>query len=151
MVGLMTLTWAWAETALAATVGIINKYAGPIKGHPQAPVSLKRRVHCLRVALRDIPVLQIVQEDGRALAVRFVQLGKRRNDFVHGAASEHHEGGFQSIAFAVERGDYAVKNHRFDVEGAVRLNVEIAELSDDAAAFTIRIEKILSDKSKEPE
>lgn len=104
MVGLMTLSWAWAETALAATIGIINKYAGPIRGHPQAPVSLKMRVRCLRAALSDIAVLHVVQEDGRALAMRFVQLGKRRNDFVHGAASQHHEGGFQSIAFAVEGG-----------------------------------------------
>ena len=40
MVGLITLEWAWAETGLAATIGIINRYAGPIAGHPQAPVSL---------------------------------------------------------------------------------------------------------------
>ncbi len=104
LVGLMTLDWAWAETALAAGIAIINKYAGPIAGHPKAPVSLKMRVSYLRVALREIPTLHIVQEDGRALAVRFVELGKRRNDFVHSAAWQRHEGGFQSIAFAIVAG-----------------------------------------------
>ena len=102
------------------------------------------RVRCLRVALRDILALNPLQESGRALAVRFVELGKRRNNFIHGAAWQHHEGGFQSIAFAVVRGDYAVQQHRFDVEDAVSLAVEIAKLSDDATGFATNVAGVLA-------
>jgi hypothetical protein len=40
--GLMTLSWAWAESVLAMTIGVINKSAGPIKGYQEAPLSLKK-------------------------------------------------------------------------------------------------------------
>jgi hypothetical protein len=50
--GLMTLSWAWAENILASTIGIINRSAGPIKGFPEAPQSLKNKVSCLKIALR---------------------------------------------------------------------------------------------------
>lgn len=142
MVGLMTLSWAWAENALAMAIGIANKQAGPIKGHAVAPLSLTRRVDCLKIALRDIPALKPLQDEGRALAVRFIELAMRRNDLVHSAAWQHHEGGFESVGIAVERGDYAVKNHRFNQADAVRLNIEIAKLSDDASAFLLAVAAI---------
>jgi hypothetical protein len=144
MVGLMTITWAWAENALAMTVGVINENAGPITGHPEAPLSLKKRISCLKVALRDIKALHPLQEDGRALAMRFVKLGVRRHNFVHGAAWQHHEGGFESMGLAIKAGNYAVQNQRFDIGDAVSLNAEIAKLSDDATAFMLRVGKIFA-------
>jgi hypothetical protein len=140
--GLMTLSWAWAENILASTIGVINRSAGPIKGFPEAPQSLKNKVSCLKIALRDIPALQFVQNDGRVLAERFIELSLRRNKLVHGAAWQLHDGGFQSVGFAVHRGDYAAQNHRFNVSDAVRLESEIAKLSDDATAFLFRVGKI---------
>jgi hypothetical protein len=143
MIGLMTLTWAWAETTLGVTVGIINKLAGPIKGHPQAPLSLSKRVSCLKDALRDIPILKPLQQEGRALAMRFTELSKRRNDFVHGAAWQHNEGGFETMGLGVKAGDYAIQNHRFNQGDAVALNVEIAKLQDDAAVFVLKVANTL--------
>jgi hypothetical protein len=137
--GLMTLSWAWAENILASTMGVINKSAGPIKGFPEAPLSLKKKVSCLKIALRDISALQGLQNDGRVLAERFIELSLRRNKLVHGAAWQLHEGEFQSIGFAVQRGDYAAQNHRFNVSDAVLLESEIAKLSDDATAFLLRV------------
>jgi hypothetical protein len=139
MVGLMTLTWAWAETTLAMTVGIINKAVGPIKGHAEAPLSLKNRVACLKIALRDVAVLKPLQDEGRALAKRFTELSRRRNDFIHGAAWQHHEGGFEAMGIGVSAGDYAVKNHRFDQADAVSLAAEIAKLQDAAVVFMLAV------------
>jgi hypothetical protein len=144
MVGLMTLTWAWAENSLALTIGIINKHAGPIQGFPEPPLSLKKRLECLRVALRDIEVLEPFKEDGRALAARFKELGARRHKFVHGAPWELDQGGFQSVSIAVRAGQNAVENHRFNQADAVRLNVEISKLQDDAAEFLLRVNALFS-------
>lgn len=141
-VGLMTLSWAWAENILALIIGVINKNAGPIKGHPEAPLSFKNRVSCLKTALRDIPSLQVIRHDGRILAERFIKLSLRRNKFVHGAAWQLHEGGFQSAGLAIHNGDYTIEDHRFNVSDAVSLESEIAKLSDDATAFLLRVCKI---------
>jgi hypothetical protein len=144
MVGLMTLTWAWAENCLAMTLGIINEHAGPIPGHPEAPLSLKRRIKCFRAALDGIPILHPLKDEGRILAERFVKIGPRRHDFVHGAAWQTHEGGFESVAIGVAAGKYSTKNHRFNVEDARLINVQIAELSDDITAFMLKVADALS-------
>jgi hypothetical protein len=81
-VGLMTLTWAYAENGLAFMLKDIAEKLGPIKGHDKARVSLKAKLGAFRAALRSMPTLDILQHEGRALAMRFGHLGKRRNDFV---------------------------------------------------------------------
>jgi hypothetical protein len=144
MFGLMTLTWAWAENILAITVGIINKASGPIKGYPEPPVSLKKRVAYFRVVLRDLDILKPLKEDGRALAMRFIELGARRNKLVHGAAWQIHEGEFQSFGIRVKGGDNVVEDHRFNHADAISLNIEIAELQDNAAAFLLKVAALFS-------
>lgn len=139
MVGLMTLTWAWAETSLAITIGVINEQAGPIKGHTEAPLSLSRRIDCFRAALRDIAVLKDLQQEGRALATRFAELGRRRHDFIHGAAWQLDGSKFEALSLAVKAGNYAIKNHCFDIGDAVGLNAEIAKLQDDTATFMLKV------------
>jgi hypothetical protein len=139
MVGLMTLTWAWAETSLAITIGVINEQAGPIQGHPEAPLSLSRRVACFKSALRTIVALKPIQEEGSALATRFVELGRRRHDFIHGAAWQLEKDRFESVSVAVKAGQYSVSNQRFDISDARGLNVQIAKLQDDAAAFMLKV------------
>ncbi len=139
VLGLMALTWAWAENTLAMTIGVIIEQTGPIKGHPEAPLSLKRRVACFRAALRDVAALEPLQQEGRALADRFVELGARRSDFVHGAAWQIQEGGFESVSLAVRGGNYTVKNYRFDQRTTVFLNAQIAKLQNDMAAFMLKV------------
>src|ERR1700730_1343976 len=94
---------------------------------------------CLKIALRDISVLQCVSNDGRLLAERFIELPLRRNKFVHGAALQHHESSFEATSVDVLHGEYAVQNHRFNISDAVSLEIEIAKLSDDATAFLSRM------------
>ena len=143
VIGLMTLTWAWAETNLAMTIGVINKEAGPIKGHAQPPLSLKNRVAALRIALRDIAILHALQDEGGALAERFTHLSKRRNDLIHGAAWQFHESGFESFGIGIAAGQYAIKEHRFNQADTVALTTEIAKLQDDAQAFMLAVIRIL--------
>lgn len=139
MVGLMTLTWAWIENSLAITIGVINEHAGPIKGHPVAPLSLSKRIDCLKVALRDLTGLRPLQQEGRGLAARFTELGRRRHEFIHGAAWELEKGQFQSVSLAVKAGNYAVQNHNFDISVAHDLNVQIAKLQDDMVSFMLKV------------
>lgn len=139
IVGLMTLTWAWAENSLAITLGVINEQAGPIKGHPEAPLSLSRRIACFKVALRDIEALKPLQQDGGALVKGFVKLGRSRHNFIHGATWQVGEGGFESVAIAVKAGQYAIQNHSFDICSTTALTIEIAKLQDDMAEFMLRV------------
>ena len=77
MLGLMTFSWAQAENTLAMMIGIIGEHAGLIKGHPEAPLMLRKRVSCLRAALRDIEALKSLQQEGRLLMERFMALSVR--------------------------------------------------------------------------
>lgn len=139
MVGLMTIQWAWAENALAIAVGVIAENDGPIPGYDKAPLSLSSRTDCLRRALRDIPKLKALQKDGRALATKFVTLGARRHEFVHGSTSELGDGTFSAVAIGVKAGKHTIKHHTFDKRDAVLLNAEIQKLCDEATAFLLRI------------
>ncbi|WP_298357726.1 hypothetical protein [Rhodoblastus sp.] len=139
----MTLTWAWAETSLAMTIGIVEGYAGPTKGHPEPPLSLKKRVACLKAILRDVPILKHLQDEGRTLAMRFSELGRRRHDLVHGAAWHVHEGEFEATGIRVASGNYAVENHRFNQSDTISLTTEIAKLQDDMAVFMLKVANIL--------
>jgi hypothetical protein len=139
MVGLMTLTWAWAENSLAITIGVVIEHAGPIKGHREPPLSLSKRIDAFKTALRDVAVLEPLQQEGRTLAKRFTELGRRRHGFVHGAAWQLQEGKFESVSIAVRAGTYAIKTHKFDMSDAVRLNAAITKLQDDIGAFMLKI------------
>jgi len=75
MIGVMAITWAWAENWLALSIGIIDDVVPEVKGHAERPVSLKKRLSYMRVVLRDVPALEAVTEDGAALIKRFVELG----------------------------------------------------------------------------
>jgi hypothetical protein len=150
MLGLMTFTWAWAENTLAMIVGIIIEQTGPITGHRAAPLSLKGKIACFRNALRDVVALKPCQQEGRALAERFVQLGPRRHQFVHAAAWELGKGSFQGISISVIAEQYAVKNHRVNIGDAVTLNAEITKLKDDAAAFLMKVHGILTSRTPTP-
>ena len=150
MVGLMTLTWAWAENTLAMTIGIISEHVGPIKGYPEPPLMLNKRIACLKVALRDIEVLKGLQQDGRALAVRFKELGARRHKFIHSAAWELADGRFQAMRIRVIAGQNEIEDHSFDQADAIRLTAEIAKLQDDAAAFMLAVASILESRPVTP-
>lgn len=140
ILGLMTLTWAYIDNGLAIMLGTIIDNAGSIKGHTAVPLSFRPRVACFRNALRDAPALQSLQQDGRALAMRLTELGRRRNKFVHRSAIHHDEGGFEAIAVAVDGRNYTVENSRFEVRDAARLQGEIAELCGDVLDFMARVD-----------
>lgn len=137
--GLMTLSWAWAETMLACIIGVINGHAGPLKRHNEALVSLKRKVSYLKLALRDIAMLQPIQNDGRLLAERFIKLSVRRNNIVHGAAWKFNEGGVNATIMPVIKGNYLIQKHSFNKSDTIALEREIAELSNDAQSFLLRL------------
>lgn len=139
LLGLMTVTWAWVENSLAMTIGLIQENVGPIAGHPQSPVSLKKKLECLKVALRDIEALHPFQQEAAVLLKSLKELGARRNDLVHGAAWQDSEAVFQSVSFKVIGGKYTGRDHRFNIRDAYALNVEIGKLSDDMTAFMLKV------------
>jgi hypothetical protein len=145
VVGLMTLTWAYAENGLAIMLHDIIANFGPVKGHSEPPLSLKRRIACFKTALRDVAAFQPLQQDGRALAMRFGELGRRRNEFVHAAAISVDEGGFQSLSVRPDGGNYAIENKRVEVGDAVLLQAEIAEFALSVTDFMARFSAALPD------
>lgn len=89
--------------------------------------------------MRDIAALKPLQEQGQTLAMRLTQLGRRRHDFIHGAAWQLEQGRFEAISIAVKAGDYAIQNRRFDQGDALILSNEIVSLQDEMAAFMLKI------------
>jgi hypothetical protein len=144
MLGLMTLSWAWAETSLAMTIGLIQEYSGPIAGHSESPVSLQKKIKCLKIALRDTASLHPFKQEASVLIKGFVELSVRRNSFVHGAALEMKEGIFQSATLKVISGKYSGEYHHFDIGDLHALNTETAKLCDDMTAFMLKVAETLS-------
>lgn len=104
IIGLMTLSWGWADYVLSYIIATIIQQTGTIHGHPEPPVSLKKRVKALRRALRDVPILQPFKEEGTLLAERFLEIGNRRNNLVHSAAIQTHKGTFEALSLKVKEG-----------------------------------------------
>ena len=140
MLGLITIVFAYSENGLGIMLNTIIENAGAIKGHDQAPVSLKRRLDCFRAALRDVPALKLLREDGRMLATRFAQLGRRRNDLVHSGAINLGQGQFKGTLLLTEGRKYTVEDHRFDIRDAVALVVEVPEFCQQVLDFMARVD-----------
>jgi hypothetical protein len=64
MLGVMTLTWAWGENALANAIGIIDESMPQVRKNTEIPVSLKRKLRYLRAAILDIPALKPIKNQG---------------------------------------------------------------------------------------
>ena len=62
---------------LALSLWMIDEAAGEIQGHPEAPISLKKRLSYWRTALRDVAALESVEQDGAALVKLFEDLAPR--------------------------------------------------------------------------
>jgi hypothetical protein len=142
MLGLMTLIWAWAENALAISIGIIDGAVKEMRGQRDIPISLKRRVKYLRTALADVPELESLKERGNQLANDFIRLSVLRNELVHGSTWQLEKGGFESLGFAIIGRQQTAKQKRFTIADAVSLNVEITKLANDATAFLLRVSEI---------
>jgi hypothetical protein len=142
MVGAMTLVWAWAENFLALSIGIIDGAGQSVHGHPEAPISLKKRLSYLRTALRDVPALEPVKQDGKVLIKLFKELVPRRHQLVHGSLWLMPEDGFESSRLAIKGWNYARDQKRVEIVDVVRFNVEIRNLSVAAAAFNRRVIEI---------
>lgn len=142
-IGAMTLSWAWVENTLGLTISIITDKFGEIEGHSEAPLSLKRKVQCFRKALKSISQLDGLKERGSLLAERLLTLGDRRNNLVHGAMWRTHEGDIKAISLKVVKGEYTAHEESLSVSDAIRLDREIAKLSDDMTAFMIAVDGII--------
>jgi hypothetical protein len=145
VLGLMTVTWAYIENALGIMLGTITDRCGPVKGHREIPRSFKPRVDCFKIALRDIPFLKPLSQDGRALAMRLTELSRRRNELVHRSAIHLGKGAFEAIALTTVGWNYTIENHRFDVSDAAHLNMEIAEFCSDVIDFMARVDAVFAD------
>jgi hypothetical protein len=138
--GLITVVWAYAENGLGIMLDTIIRNVGEIEGHHEAPLLLKRRLALFKKLLRDVPALQLLRQDGRELAIRFGNLGERRNEFVHRASIHIGDGMFKATSLAVEGRQYAIKEHRFDIGDAVSLVAEVPEFCRDVLDFMARVD-----------
>ena len=146
MLGLINLSWAWAETSLAMTIELIEEKLGKIRGFPESPQSLKNKVQCFKNALKDVQALQYLKEDGTILAGSFLKLAPLRHNLTHGAARQVHNDFFQSVVFKVISRKYVAQEYIFDIDYALGLNSEIGKLSDNMTLFMQKVYHILNVK-----
>lgn len=142
MIGVMMVTWAWAENWLALSIGIIDDAIPEVKGHPERPISLKKRLSYMRVVLREVPALEVVKDNGHALIKRFVELAPRRHQLVHGSLWLMPEGGFKSNRLIVKGREYTSDQKRVEIGDVVRFNQEVKDLAHAARDFNWRLVEI---------
>jgi hypothetical protein len=142
MIGVMIVTWAWAENWLALSIGIIDDAIPEVRGHPERPISLKKRMSYMRAVLRDIPALEVVKDDGHALIKRFMELSGRRHQFVHGSLWLMPEGGFKSDRLVIKGREYTREEKRVEIGEVVHFVREVKDLAHLARDFNMRLIEI---------
>jgi hypothetical protein len=135
ILGLLTLTWAWAENALALAVGLIDENVPSMRGFKEIPISQRGRLQYLRNALKDVAALEPVQEHGRLLIEHFVTLGSRRNELIHSSRGPDEEGAMAALGFAISARQQKGFQKSFDIPATIALIGEVRDLADEAIHF----------------
>jgi hypothetical protein len=140
--GSVSISWTWAENALALSIGIIDQNVVQLRDNKELPVSTKRRLKYLRAALVDVIALKPVQQLGDALAHKFPLLAKRRNKLIHGSLWELPEGGFELVRLETVGRVLTRHSERLEKADLVLLNAEVSKLADEAGAFLLGVAAI---------
>ena len=135
LVGLLNITWGWAENYLALSIAIIDTSVPQLRSHKQLPISLTARLTYLKHALSDVPTLKPIQERGRALAQTFADLKDQRNTLIHGAAWQTGKDHFRTARFITKGRNAHIQHQDFNKASGVELGNKIVALVDMAAAF----------------
>ena len=143
MLGVMVITWAWAENALALCIGIIDEKIGAVRGHKVLPLMLNKRVSYLRTALADIAMLEPLKDSGNLLAERFMDLAPRRNNLVHGSVWTMPHDAFETLHLSARARKYAGEQKGLHIGDVVAFNAEVKDLADFATAFLRRLGELL--------
>ena len=116
-----------------------------MRGHKEIPSNLKNRLSYLRNALKDVSVLEPLQEEGTALIKRFTDLKKRRNDLMHSATVQMAEGGyFAALSFSIQgRTQFSTQNH-VEIADVVLFNKDIQALVGASNAFLRNVRDAVS-------
>ena len=144
MIGLMVISWAWSENALALAIGIIDETVEEMRGHKELPVSLKKRLDYLRTALKDVPALEPIKEEGTALIKLFVELKERRHELIHGSTWQLDQGGFEAHLSTIKGRKHLIEQKRVEIGDVVLFNIEVDKLGEAALSFLTRIDAIYS-------
>lgn len=143
MIGVMTISWAWCENALAMAIAVIDaNRVDEMPGHSSLPVSLSKRLDYLKRALREIPALETAKEDGALLAQTFSDLKQRRHSVIHGSLWRVQGGGFSNMNIQSKRRLIAPVQQQIDIKDIVLLNIDIERLSDAGMSFLKKISAI---------
>lgn len=142
-VGAVTLSWAVAESALGMAIALIDDTFGSPKGHRELPrTALTKKLDYLRIALRDVPSLEPLNERGRALIDGFRSLKGRRDEITHGLARQVFEKQFVSVRFVVEGRKQTPTLTFLSAQDVISLLPEIMRLTDDAMSFATLVGQI---------
>ncbi len=147
MLGVTTMTWAWAENALGIAIGIIDESVPSMRGHDGLPISLKKRLSYVKTALKDVTALKPLQEEGYALVKLFMDLKGRRHDLVHGSAWLMEHGGLKLQRFTIKGRQHTSDEKPVEIADLVRLNREIEVLDSAAMGFLIAVASIFGKQS----
>lgn len=138
LVGMMTLTWAWAETGLAYMVEIIDSELwSPTKDHKELPVSLSRRLHFLRLAFADVEALSPLRERALALFQDFSTLKKEREALTHGATVQLHTDRFEISTISTKGRTNTHTKKIVTLKDAFALNTKITALAENGEVVLV--------------
>ena len=144
MVGLMTITWTWAENALAIAIGTIDGKVPAMRGHSELPISLKNRLSYLRNALADVPALGPIKQDGTALVKLFIELKERRHKLVHDSTWQMPDGSFAAFHFIIKGRQHTGEHKPVEMAQVVIFNREIEGLNLAAHTFLQNVDRIFN-------
>jgi hypothetical protein len=138
MLGMMTLTWAWIENALALSIGIIDESGLKPRPDRGLPISLSGKLKYLRAALGSVSPVKPLKDRGVALMDKLSTLANRRNAFVHASIGPIERGnGLESTLFPND-GSHPTRAP-VSMADAIALNIAIDDLVEETIWFLMEI------------
>lgn len=141
VIGTITITWGWADLLLSLAIGILFESLPAIKGHPDIPRSMDKRLHYLKCALKT-DALAPLQQEGSLVAKEFARLKETRNEIIHRAAWKTGKGQFDSLRLDIKGRKQTAVYEGFDLNVATAFGMEVVGLVDISHAFLFKLVEI---------
>jgi hypothetical protein len=142
--GFVAVQWGFVEQSLDLLVASIFH---AVPGHPlmkQRPKNLEPKVEFLCKCFAELPALGQFAAEANPLLDRFLAVGKKRNDLMHGAIAslETEDGAFQFLKVDV-RHEHALRSVYLSNAEWVEFRRELIRLGREGQALAAKVGRIL--------
>lgn len=142
--GFVAVQWGFAEQALDLLVASIF-HAFP--GHPlmkRRPMNLEPKVQFLTKCFSELPALGQFPSEANPLLARFLAVGEKRNDLMHGAVAglEIEDGAFQFLKVDVKH-EHSLRSVYLSDAEWVEFRRELIRLGREGQALAAKVGRSL--------